>query len=231
MNSDIKTRCLTKTLTVAALFLACTAFAQIGQDATQCGKIWGNPVGGKLDDSGCGMLRYSTKGISIDLEFSGGMVFRAHYRKADLDEKDLDSLLRLNNNKSEWEVWTIPGIPASEQKSSQWMRSDEAAMAELKDGQLSVLGSPPVAATPKPRISQAIQEASPKPAAPAVEKTALPPKKPNPAPTVQRPDTLPSVGDSKAEVLHLVGNPSGTMMSGIIPFIPPGVTVLMVIGW
>ena len=131
-------------IVVAMALVAGSASAQLGATVPQCEKTWGNPVGGKLDKSGSGLLRYSSKGVAIELDFFEGMAFRARYSKPGMDDKDVDSLLRLNNNKAEWDVWTIPGIPASEQKSTRWMRSDEGAMAELKDGKLSILMASPV---------------------------------------------------------------------------------------
>lgn len=198
----------------AAVLTAGSVLAQIGFDEAQCAKVWGSPVGGKLDELGIGMLRYDSKGTDISLAFMEGVVQKASYRKDGMNERDVDSLLRLNNNKCGWEVWTPPGIPASELTSTMWLRDDEGAMANLKDGTLRVVGS---AVEPRPDTPNK------KPRTPAPEKVAaVKPKPVAPAPRLEqkekpeeqkRPDVLPVVGDSKKRVVELLGDPTGIMES------------------
>ena len=194
-----------------AVLAAGAATAQLGSTEAECGETWGSSVGGRLDEAESGLLHYSSRGVSIELEFFEGKVFRARYHKIDMNEKDVDSLLRLNNNNVEWVVWTVPGIPVSEQKSNLWMRSDEAAMAELNDGKLGILGTPPVARSIPRRVE--VTEAKPHEAnspVPSSEK----PEKTRKTPVVQRPEALPVAGDSQEYALQLLGEPTGTMMTG-----------------
>ncbi len=203
-----------KWVVIALVFWGSGVYAQLGVDQAACKKIWGSPVGGELDKDDSGLLRYYSRATSIELEFFEGVTFRAQYRKEGMGEKDLDSLLRLNNNQVEWEVWTVPGIPLSEQKPIRWMRSDESAMAELKDEKFTVLTASPVS---RQRVKRAAR-VSPKSVAgtsrsPAASKKSPAVAKKLPA-SVKFPKALPVVGDSRERVLHLLGEPSGTMMTG-----------------
>lgn len=196
---------------VAVVLAAGAASAQLGSTGAQCAKVWGSPVGGKLDKSGSGLLRYSSRGVAIELDFFEGTAFRARYSKPGMDDKDVDSLLRLNNNKVEWDVWTIPGIPLSEQKSTRWMRSDEGAMAELKEGKLSILMASPVS---RQRVKATASQPKSAKTPTATSQPPPPKKKPAGKPPVERPEALPIVGDSRDRALELLGAPSGTMMAG-----------------
>lgn len=198
----------------AAVLTAGSVVAQIGFDEAQCAKVWGSPVGGKLNEFGMGMMRYDSKGTEISLVFMDGLVQKASYRKDGMNERDVDSLLRLNNNKTGWEVWTPPGIPASELTSTMWLRDDEGAMANLKEGTLRVVGSAveprsdPPSKKPHVPAPEKVAAVQPKPiaTAPPLAKQEKPEKQ-------KKPDVLPIVGDSKERVVELLGDPTGIMES------------------
>jgi len=195
--------------------------AQIGSDADACKNVWGSPVSGRLDASGNGTLHYSQRGTDVALEFAEGIAWIAEYNKEEINEKDIDSLLRLNGHGNEWLPWTAPGIPESKQQGSMWMRSDEDGMAFLKEGNFRVKGTRGMvlerearSAATKKKVSDPEEKVVvPNPENIKVAETPAP-KTMTPAPKPTAPGKMPSLGDLKEDALSLLGEPSGTMESG-----------------
>lgn len=205
-------------LLILGCCMAGGVFAQVNMQQDACNKIWGSPESGELDEHGDGALRYHSRETDITLEFERSYVLRAVYRKSAMNERDIDSLLRMNNGHVEWAAWSPPGIPPEELLSTTWLRTDDRAMARFQDGVLQVVGSPEPDEQPeKMAVAEKTEEngaevvAVPAPAvaaAPTKQKArAVPPK-------VSVPKTMPAVGDSKMAALRLLGEPSGIMESG-----------------
>ncbi len=203
--------------TIGILLLAVSVsggvFAQIGLNPEKCGKIWGSPENGPLDADGHGVLKYYSRGTDVVLTFEQGLVLQAFYRKADINERDINSLLQLNKNQAEWMPWSPPGIPPEDVVGTTWFRSDEAAMARLDGEQLRIVGSrygsDPAPRAVKPSIQKAPLKASEPKATSTPEKKKAVVRREVPRSSV--PQTLPVVGDSRQQVINLLGEPSGVV--------------------
>ena len=128
------------TVVVVALLVATATRAQIGRDRTGCLQVWGEPVAGQVVSNGIGTLTFTSEDCAVELGFVDGIVRHAVYRKPSMDQKEVDHLLNINSENGEWTPWTPPGRRAEKDKVSQWMRSDEMAMATLARGVLTVVG-------------------------------------------------------------------------------------------
>jgi hypothetical protein len=200
-----------KTMACLLVALPLAGSAQLGMDADYCKRIWGSPQG-ELSADGAGSLAYSAADTSVELGFERGLVVGATYGKPGLDKRDSEALLELNGNSHDWHVWTQPGVPGNLSQPRMWMRQGEMAMAELDGdtfrffGSLALPESEPAAvqaaAAGGAQGADARQEDAAPTAVDVVDKVP-----------VVRPDILPEPGDSRAAVLSLLGDPSGTMES------------------
>jgi hypothetical protein len=204
------------TVVLITSFVALTASAQLRQSPDACRKMWGSPSGSRLDDEGTGRLTYESRGTRVTLEFDQLQVYSAHYSRSDFSRTDIEALLKLNCEDQTWIAWTPPGIPASEVKGRIWMRSDDAAMAELRNGRLSILGQPVIirADTETNQVikpSRASETVAP--VAPAKKPVVVPAKKVSRS-TPARPAQLPEVGATMAQAEVILGPPNGIMDTG-----------------
>lgn len=195
-----------------ALVAPLVVVAQLGKNEAHCKKIWGTPDG-ELESNGVGKLKYSAAGTSVTLGFERGLVVTASYDKPDLGNHDVKALLELNRDDWQWDVWTPPGIPASEVQVRMWLRNDEMAMAELDGSTLNVFGSL-AEPEPEPEPEQNPVEGSAQAAAASPENKAVEPQGGAEKVEVARPEQMPELGDSKETVFSILGDPSGIMESG-----------------
>jgi hypothetical protein len=179
--------------------------AQLGQPLEHAYKLWGRPVAEQLNDNGSGILQFSADTASIKMEVVNFQAYRLSYTKPKISPNDIERLLEQNSEAMQWDIWTPPGRPAPASGATQWMRSDEMAMARLNQHTLTITGTLPtqLAVAPDP-----LPEAKTETPAKIITKQ----KAPAP-PNASKPENLPAIGSSKEDVFQLIGKPSGNMIA------------------
>ncbi len=203
-------------------FMASGSTAQLGSDQDQCKEVWGTPRSGTLDSQGNGTLKYAQRETDITLDFAEGVVWNAVYIENKLDEKGINSLLKLNSyeGRNTWTIWTPPGVPESDVEAAMWMCDDETGMAFFRDGNLNVKGMRGTPQPEKPQVTETSDSPVKESPAIALEQESEPteiitaPKVVKRAPKPSKPSTMPVLGDTKLYTMQLLGEPSGIMESG-----------------
>lgn len=132
----------THTILIGTLLLCNAGFAQVSQQPAEAEKVWGIPQNGKLDASESGVLQYQKNGATVFLHYVHGICMLADYKKSALSERDIDSLLRLNNGNTGWKQKPLKNhIESDNPPLREWMRSDKSAIASLYKNQLRVRGN------------------------------------------------------------------------------------------
>jgi len=200
---------------VAMLAFLMQADAQIGQSASAAARRWGEPRSGTLCPAGSGRLSYEKNGIAVECAFIEGVCRQALYRSAALDYAMVNSILAMNGSDRDWTVHMPDETDPHDWAPRHWIRADENVEAEMVAGTLTVWD-----VRWRQRLDElAIHDAVPNPG----DLLALPdPEKEDtkrrgaavPRARARPPSEIPAKGDTKAEVLRLLGRPTGTMSSG-----------------
>jgi hypothetical protein len=226
------------------------AWAQLGLPEPVVRGLWGRPIAGEVDTNGFGALSFLTNGISITAEFMDGVARRTRYRMSALDEESALPFLVSNDEGCSWRRWpaasrgTLVGCTV-------WSRSDERAMAVLKEDQLVVSSREwnavhaqkprldaepagiPATTNEHPAAMPDARKTEDDSGAATLSSSNAPPLKtttahivPTPPPKPRPPSDLPLKGDSTETVLERLGKPKGTMsVSGREAWLYPWGTV------
>jgi hypothetical protein len=205
-----------RTAGLLLLAFAGAGLGQIGSPAAGLASLYGRPTLVETNDAGIEMVSYATRDRFTVTAFGrDGVALRVIYRKNGLAGDDVSRLLDLNRGGAAWALWEPPFPAGQNGPETIWMRSDDAAMAELKDSELSITAAewnrlPPAdktAASPGPVASNA----APAVAAPAPVAAEPPPPRPARPP---KPAALPAPGEDRARALTLLGPPQGELVTG-----------------
>ncbi len=169
----------------ATLLLCNAGFSQVSQQPADAERIWGIPQNGKLDASGRGVLQYQKNGTTVFLHYVNGICMLADYKKDTLTERDIDSLLRLNNGNTGWNEKVLKNNLKSENPPlREWMRADKTAIASLYKNQLRVRGNQKLLTQPAMSNTQ------------------------------KKPEKLPAIGTPEAEAVAILGRAEQGEMQG-----------------
>lgn len=168
-----------------------SGLAQIARPPAAAQQIWGLLQNGQLDENGTGMLLYQKNSTTVSLKYVNRICMLADYNKEGFHERDIDSLLRLNNNGVAWnEMLPTPDTPEGPKPIKKWMRADKLAVASLHSNRLIIRGNQ------KLLIS-----------------IAEPPEQKQMAP-IPLPTRLPAIGTRTKTALSMLGKPLDTQVHG-----------------
>ncbi len=211
--------------------LVLNSVAQLGMDEKACNTRFGVPVMVQGTSNDVLTLTFMVSNAFVEVSFCEGVACRIVYHGGAIGSNDVERILADSAGGRQWYKWTPPGRQSASGTVKRWFRSDKQAFAELGEDVFTVTGGgwstrPTESASTTNEVSTAVQKPALSPGSTntvvdgTVVTVAPGPRQPDVAkiepPKPKPPAQLPAKGDTKDDVLRLLGKPTGTMvMKGI----------------